>query len=77
MCERLVTGELEQSLLLILALAQTLEEGQEQKLELKELEAQELKGVPSGAEHQQREAAQVSSSKIAVLAIAVARGAYG
>jgi hypothetical protein len=74
MCERLVAGELEQSLLMILALAQTLEQEQGQALEL---EAQELKGVPSGAEHQQREAAQVSSSKIAVLAIAVARGAYG
>jgi hypothetical protein len=69
MCERLVTGELEQSL------AQTLE--QRQELEAQELKAQELKGVLSGAEHQQREAAQVSSSKIAVLAIAVARGAYG
>ena len=61
---------------MILALAQTLEQEQEQGQAL-ELEAQELKGVPSGAEHQQREAAQVSSSKIAVLAIAVARGAYG
>ena len=59
---------------MILALAQTLEQEQGQALEL---DAQELKGVPSGAEHQQREAAQVSSSKIAVLAIAVARGAYG
>ena len=59
---------------MILALAQTLEQEQGQALELK---AQELKGVLSGAEHQQREAAQVSSSKIAVLAIAVARGAYG
>ena len=75
MCERLVTGELEQSLLLVLA--QTLEQRQAQELEAQELKAQELKGVLSGAEHQQREAAQVSSSKIAVLAIAVARGAYG
>ena len=66
-----MTGELEQSL------AQTLEQRQAQELEAQELKAQELKGVLSGAEHQQREAAQVSSSKIAVLAIAVARGAYG